>query len=49
MGPAQKRGARKVAYKLEEMEEEERRLAEALNIADAHCRRPKIEGFGVYT
>ena len=49
MGPDQKSGNRKVIYKIEEMEEEERQLAEALNIADEHCRRPKIEGFGVYT
>ena len=49
MGTDQKSGNRKVIYKIEEMEEEERQLAEALNIADEHCRRPKIEGFGVYT
>lgn len=49
MGPAQKQGSRKVVYKIEEMEEEERQLAEALNITDEHYRRPKIEGFSVYT
>jgi len=49
MGPAQKRGSRKVVYKIEEMEEDERQLAEALNITEEHYRRPKIKGFGVYT
>ena len=34
---------------IEEMDEEEKQLAEALNIADEHCRRPKIKGFSVYT
>lgn len=49
MGPEKKSGSRKVVYKIEEMDEEEKQLAEALNIADEHCRRPKIEGFSVYT
>lgn len=49
MGPEQKRGSRKIVYKIEEMEEDERQLAEALNILEEHEQRPKIEGFGVYT
>lgn len=49
MGPAQKRGSRKIVYKIEQMEEDERQLAEALNITEEHYQRPKIEGFGVYT
>lgn len=49
MGPAQKHGNRKIVYKLEEMEPEEKQLVEALNIEEEHHRRQKIDGFSVYT
>ncbi len=49
MGTDPKRGSRKVVYKIEEMEEDEKQLAQALDIADEHTRRHKIEGFSVYT
>ena len=49
MGPAQKRGNRRIVYQIEEMEDDEKQLVDGLNIADEHLRIPKIDGFSVYT
>jgi transposase len=49
MGPTQKSGHRKIVYKIEELDEEEKQLMDALNIAEEHQKRQKINGFSVYT
>jgi len=46
---SKKKGKYKAIYKLEEMEEEETSLMEALAIKDFHTLRPKLRGVGVYT
>lgn len=45
----QGRGKPKVAYQLEQMDETETALVQALGIAELHIKRPKIKGVGVYT
>lgn len=42
------RGKVKAIYKLEEMETDEKKLMEALNLMDFHNKRPKFKGVGVY-
>jgi len=44
-----KRGAVKAIYKLEEMESDEKILAQALNLETYHTNRPKLSGVSVYT
>ena len=44
-----KRGRPKAVHQLEDMEPEEKALVEALEIADIHQDRPRIEGVGVYS
>ena len=44
-----KRGKPKVTYHLEQLDEPQRRLAQALGILDAHVHRPDSKGFSVYT
>ena len=47
--PSTKRGRRKITYQLEQLHPHEHRLAQALNILDAHIHPPKLKGFSVYT
>ncbi len=42
------KGRLKANYKLEDMTDEEQRLMKALNIADFHEQRPRLEGLVVY-
>ena len=44
-----KRGKPKVTYQLEQLDEPQRLLAQALDILDAHVHRPDIKDFSVYT
>lgn len=44
----QKPGKIKAQYKLEEMEEHEKQIIEALNLTDFHTMKQKIDGIGVY-
>jgi len=44
-----KRGRHKVTYQLEQLDESQRALAQALGILDAHTHRPQLNGVGVYT
>lgn len=48
MGPAGKKGRRKIAYQLEEMDEMQQRLMNALDIGQEHIRRIKMQGLSVY-
>ena len=43
------RGRIKASYNLEEMDDEEKKLMDALKLTDFHTKRPKIKGVGVYT
>jgi transposase len=43
-----KPGKLKAYYKLEEMEEHEKEIMEALNLTDFHRKKQKIDGIGVY-
>jgi len=43
-----KRGKPKIAYQLEQLDEPQRKLAQALDILDAHLKRPKMNGISVY-
>ena len=43
-----KPGKLKAHYKLEEMEEDEKQIMEALNLTDFHLKKQKIDGIGVY-
>jgi len=45
---ASARGRPKATYRLEEMSEEETRLAETLHLTDLHRDRPQLRGVGVY-
>lgn len=44
-----KRGKPKVTYQLEQLDEPQGRLAQALDILDAHIHRPDLKNFSVYT
>lgn len=44
-----KRGKPKIAYQLEELDESQRKLAQALGILETHLQRPKLDGISVYT
>jgi len=44
-----KRGKPKVAYQLEELDEPQRKLAQALDILETHLKRPEIGEISVYT
>jgi hypothetical protein len=44
-----KPGRHKVTYQLEQLDESQRVLAQALGILDAHTNRPQLKGVGVYT
>lgn len=41
-------GKAKAVYKLEQMEEQDRAILQALAVEDMHQRRPKLEGVGAY-
>ncbi|MCX6930650.1 MAG: IS1634 family transposase [Verrucomicrobia bacterium] len=43
-----KPGRHKVTYQLEQLDESQRKLAQALGILDAHTNRPQLQGVGVY-
>ena len=43
-----KPGKLKAYYKLEEMEEHEKQIMEALKLTDFHLKKQKIDGIGVY-
>ena len=43
-----KRGKPKVAYQLEELDEPQRKLAQALDILETHLQRPHLDGISVY-
>jgi hypothetical protein len=47
--PSGKRGRHKVIYQLEQLDQSQHVLAQALGILDAHRRRPQLRGVGVYT
>jgi transposase len=49
MDPSGKRGRHKVTYQLEQLDQSQRTLAQALGILDAHVQRPQLQGVGVYT
>lgn len=49
IGQTGKRGKPRVTYQLEELDEPQRHLAEALDILEAHVHRPNLRGFSVYT
>ncbi|MBE3040329.1 MAG: IS1634 family transposase [Chloroflexi bacterium] len=49
IGQTGKRGKPKVTYQLEQLDESQRHLAQALDILDAHVHRPDLKGFSVYT
>ena len=44
-----KRGKPRVTYQLEQLDEPQRHLAQALDILDAHVHRPDLRDFSVYT
>jgi len=44
----EKKGPLKAAYKLEEMDKQEKQIVEALEIEDLHNNRPKFKGLSVY-
>jgi transposase len=44
-----KRGRHKVIYQLEQLDQSQHVLAQALGILDAHRHRPQLRGVGVYT
>ena len=43
-----KRGKPKVSYQLEELDEPQRKLAQALDILETHLQRPHLDGISVY-
>lgn len=49
IGQTGKRGKPKITYQLEELDQPQRHLAQALDILDAHVHRPDLKGFSVYT
>ena len=44
-----KRGKPKLTWQLEELDEAQRKLAQALGILETHTKRPRLEGLSVYT
>lgn len=46
--PSGKRGRHKVIYQLEQLDQTQHVLAQALGILDAHTHRPQLQGVGVY-
>jgi transposase len=44
-----KPGPHKVTYQLEQLDQSQRALAQALGVLDAHTNRPQLNGVGVYT